>query len=281
MKNLGSRKNGGAFLSAFLLLWLLCAAALAGENPWQTIDRGLSLGRFKPTIKSGLQERDVVIVKVDPQVHALKLLCASEHGGRLRTIKEWAERFDLKAAINAGMYQASDFSKSTGYMKNYGHVNNPYIHPGYGAFLVFNTKDPTLPQVQMVDRRLRKDWMSLIGKYHSVVQNYRMISFGKKRGWPQQTQVSSAAAIGMDRNNHVLFILSRSSYSIHDLIQILLSLPIQIDSAMYVEGGPQASLVLRAERATGMWFGDCGSEGYDMAPGCEIPNVIGVVERGQ
>ena len=279
MKCHGSLKHGGALIPALLFLWLLYTGALAGENPWQIIDHGLFLGRFEPTMKSIFKDLDVVIVKVDPGVYGLKLLCASEHGGRLRTIKQWAEEFDLKAAINAGMYQASDFSKSTGYMKSYGHVNNPYIHPGYGAFMVFNSKDPKLPDVQMVDRRLQEDWMSLIGKYHSVVQNYRMISSGKKRGWPQQAQASSVAAIGMDKNNHVLFILSRSPYSIHDFIHILLGLPIRIDSAMYVEGGPQASLVLRTERATGMWMGDCQGEGYDMAPGCEIPNVIGVVKR--
>ncbi|MEJ2725109.1 MAG: phosphodiester glycosidase family protein [Deltaproteobacteria bacterium] len=239
----------------------------------------MSLGRFEPTTKSRLQDRDVIIVRVDPAVYALKLLCASEHGGRLRTIKQWAEEFDLKAAINAGMYQASDFSKSTGYMQNYGHVNNPYINPGYGAFMVFNAKQPHLPDVQMVDRLLQENWMSLIGKYHSVVQNYRMISSGEKRGWPQQAQVSSVAAIGMDRNNHVLFILSRSSCSIHDFIHVLLGLPIQIDSAMYVEGGPQASLILRTQKAAGMWIGDCQGESYHMAPGCQIPNVIGVVKR--
>jgi hypothetical protein len=275
----GYRKILGALIKALLLLWLLCPGALAGENPWQHIDPGLSLGKFTPTLKSGLQERDVVILKMDPQVYALKLLCASEHGGRLRTTKEWAEEFDLKAAINAGMYQASDFSKSTGYMKNYRHVNNPYIHPGYGAFLVFNSKDPELPDVQMIDRRLQEDWMPLMEKYDSVVQNYRMISFGKKRGWPREAQISSVAAIGMDGNDQVLFILSRSSYSIHDFIHILLDLPIGIESAMYAEGGPQASLVLRTESMNGMWIGDCGGEGYDMAPGCEIPNVIGIVKR--
>jgi hypothetical protein len=264
---------------ALLLLWLLCPSALAGENPWQHIDPGLSLGKFTPNLKSRLQDKDVVILKMDPQVYALKLLCASEHGGRLLTIKEWAEEFDLKAAINAGMYQASDFSKSTGYMKNYDHVNNPYIHPGYGAFLVFNAEDAELPDVQMIDRRLQKDWKRLMEKYGSVVQNYRMISFGKKRGWPRQAQISSVAAIGMDKSNQVLFILSRSSYSIHDFIHILLDLPISIDSAMYAEGGPQASLVLRTKKVTGMWIGDCDGERYDITPGCEIPNVIGIVKR--
>jgi hypothetical protein len=273
------RKNKASPITVLLLMWFLCPGALAGEGSWQYIDRGLSLGKFRPILKSRLQDQDVVIVKMDPRVHALKLLCASEHGGRLRTIKRWAEEFDLKAAINAGMYQASDFSKSTGYMKNYGHINNPYIHPAYGAFMLFNAKEPELPDVQMIDRRVQQDWMALMKKYHSVVQNYRMISSGRKRGWPQQAQSSSVAAIGMDRNNQVLFILSRSSYSIHDFIRILLDLPIGIDSAMYVEGGPQASLVLRTEKVTGMWVGDCDGEVYDMTPGCEIPNVIGIVQR--
>ena len=64
-----------------------------------------------------------------------------------------------------------------------------------------------------------------MGGYHTVVQNYRMISKGKKRGWPPEGEIYSTAAIGMDSDRHVLFILSRSPYSTHDLILILLNLP--------------------------------------------------------
>ena len=273
------RKNAVAIILTPLLLCLLFSVALPGQGPWKTLDRGLYLGRFKPIIKSRIHDCDVIIIKIDPKAYEFNLLCASEHGGKLRTIKHWVEEFDLMTTINAGMYQASDFSKSTGYMRNYGHVNNPYINPSYGAFMVFNAKDPKLPDVQIVDRRLQEDWRSLIEKYHSVIQNYRMISYGKKRGWPQQEQVSSAAAIGMDRDGHVLFILSRSPYSIHDFIQILLALPIQIQSAMYVEGGPQASLVLKTHEEASIWIGDREGESYEAAPVCEIPNVVGVKKR--
>jgi hypothetical protein len=279
MKCIGFLRYVVAIILLPVLLCFLFPAALTGQGHWKTLDRGLYLGRFKPIIESRIHNCDVIIIKIDPKVYAFKLLCASEHGGKLRTIKHWIEEFDLRTAINAGMYQASDFSRSTGYMKNYGHLNNPSINPGYGAFMLFNAKDPKLPDVQMVDRRLQEDWRSLIGKYHSVVQNYRMISFGKKRGWPQQEQVSSAAAIGMDRDGHVLFILSRSPYSIHDFIHMLLDLPIEIESAMYVEGGPQASLVLRTDEEASIWIGDCEGEGYEAAPVCEIPNVVGVVKR--
>ncbi|MCJ7596176.1 MAG: hypothetical protein MUO52_15530 [Desulfobacterales bacterium] len=47
-------------------------------------------------------------------------------------------------------------------------------------------------------------------RYRCVVQNYRMISKGVKRGWPRQETASSIGAVGMDRDHHVLFILSRS-----------------------------------------------------------------------
>jgi len=180
------------------------------------------------------------------------------------------------------MYQNMDLLKSTGYMRNYKYLNNPYINPAYGAFLCFNPVDASLPEVQIVDRRLQKDWRSVIKRYNTVVQNYRMISKGKKVGWPQRGEIYGSAAIGMDKDNHVLFILSRSPFSTHDLIHILLSLPIHIKSAMYVEGGPEATLHIRIGHKASSFVGTCESDPTvpeDIKSLQRIPNVIGVVKR--
>ncbi|NNG06919.1 MAG: hypothetical protein HKM90_04230 [Desulfobacteraceae bacterium] len=224
---------------------------------------------------------EIVILRIDPKVHALRLLSASAHGRRPRTAKKWCNEFGLRATINASMYQNMDLLKSTGYMRNYKYRNNPYINPSYGAFLCFNPVDNSLPEVQIVDRRLQKNWRSVINRYNTVVQNYRMISNGKKVGWPQRGEIYGSAAIGMDKDNHVLFILSRSPFSTHDLIHILLSLPIRIKSAMYVEGGPEATLYMRAHDKEMVFVGTCGAdtpEHVAFKSLQRIPNVVGVVK---
>lgn len=266
----------------FLTYSLLPAGvALADSAPWSRLDQGLSLGEFSVNPDPSGKGCGITILRIDPLFYDFRLLAASEHDRRARTISRWTEDFSLVAAINASMYQGADPLKSTGYMRNYGHNNNPNINRSFGAFMAFNPGDPLLPQVQIIDRRLQQDWKDIIGKYHSVVQNYRMVSFGRKIGWPRQSPRHGTAAIAVDAAHHVMFILSRVPFSTHDLIHTLLSLPINIQSAMYVEGGPQAALHLRAGPRKMTWIGIC--EANFVAPGhvfeFEIPNVIGISKK--
>jgi len=277
--------NRGLFASALLLIML---SVSPDENPfakphvWQELAPGLYFGTFDPKMRSKLCNHKMVILKIDPKFHALRLLSASEYDRKPRTARVWCKEFGLLAAINASMYQNMEPLRSTGYMRNDKHLNNPYMNPTFGAFLCFNPVDASLPEVQIVDRRLQKDWKQVIKRYNTVVQNYRMISDGKKMGWPQREEIYGSAAIGMDKDNHVLFILSRSPFSTHDLIHILLSLPIHIKSAMYVEGGPEATLYMRVHDKEMTFVGTCEadtskSEGLKSLQ--RIPNVIGVVKR--
>ncbi len=275
----------GLFVSALLLLILSVSSyggPLAEPDVWKELTPGLHLGMFDPGIRSKICNHKMVILRVDPKLHALRLLSASELDRNPRTAREWCKEFALLAAINASMYQNMEPLRSTGYMKNGKHLNNSYINPAFGAFLCFDPVDTSLPPVQMVDRRLQEDWKQVIKGYKTVVQNYRMISNGMKMGWPQREEIYGSAAIGMDKDNHVLFILSPSPFSTHDLIHILLSLPIQIKSAMYVEGGPEATLHMRVPGKEMTFIGTCGTdstEGEAVKSVQSIPNVIGVVKR--
>ena len=261
---------------------LFCTDSMAEARRWQILDEGLYLGKFPPLVKSHISNFPITIVKINPEFYSFKLLCASEHDGNMRTAKKWCNEFGLLAAINASMYQDTDPLKSTGYMKNYNHINNPHINTAFGAFMAFNPIDSSLPEPRFVDRRLQKDWKDQIEKYHTVVQNYRMISKGKRKGWPQQKKLYSTAAVGMDKDNNVLFIHSPSSYSTHDFINILLSLPIDIDSAMYLEGGPDATLYISPKDIQTKSKGRYGSlfgENFGDLSTLTLPNVIGIVKR--
>ena len=282
-RRLNKRKDPSVSVLLFAVLALPMMVSLLPASPvfgWEEIDKGLYFGEFDPKKKSALCSDKITILKIDPEYYSFRLLCASERGRRQRTLREWAREFGLTAAINASMYQNEDFLKSTGYMKNYEHFNNPQINKSFGSLMLFNPVDSPLREVQMIDRRNRQDWKDLIDRYHCVVQNYRMISDGAKRGWAQQETVSGIGAVGMDRDNHVLFILSRSPYSVHDFIHILLDLPIDIKDAMYVEGGPQATLHLRTGEREWTFIGLCNEDvkgGADEVS-WEIPNAIGIVK---
>jgi hypothetical protein len=245
------------------------------------LDEGLFLGEFEPKKRSKICNHNIVILRIDPRRFSFQLLSASEHGQRSRTAKEWCEEFNLAAAINASMYQSTDMSMSTGYMRNYGHINNPSINSKFGAFMVFNPVVPSLPEARIIDRRVQKDWKEKIDQYNSVVQNYRMISQGRRSGWPQQNKIYSTAAIGIDKDSNVLFILSRSPYSTYDFINILLSLPINIQDAMYVEGGAEATLHYSLGNKKVTLLGRCEHlNNKDIKRlSRSLPNIIGIKKR--
>ncbi|MCJ7596175.1 MAG: hypothetical protein MUO52_15525 [Desulfobacterales bacterium] len=62
----------------------------------------------------------------------------------------------------------------------------------------------------------------------------------------------------------------------------MLDLPIRIEDAMYVEGGPQATLHLRTRQGERTWIGACSEELGGRVDGLswEIPNAIGIVRKG-
>lgn len=270
------------FLS--LLFFVLPCLSPAADNPqWHMLEDGLQLGLFDPAQKSRIYASKIVILKIDPRQYRFVLMSASEHGQKTRTERQWCEEFRLIAAINASMYQSDRPLRSTGYMKNFGHLNNPGINPAFGAFFAFNRAVPMVPEVQIVDRRLQRDWKEVLAKYNTVVQNYRMISRGLKTGWPQSQEIYSTAAIGIDRDRQVLWILSRAPYSTHDFIHILLSLPIDVRDAIYLEGGPEASLYYHGTNGgQGRQMKDLVSKtiknGIHDSP-LRIPNVIGIVRK--
>src|SRR5207247_1607918 len=56
----------------------------------------------------------------------------------------------------------------------------------------------------------------------------------------------STAAIGTDGKGRVLLIHARSPYPVHELVERLLALPLDLRATQYVEGGPEAQLYVRA-----------------------------------
>jgi len=249
------------------------------DDPWKRVDRGLYIGEFAPWEKLSINDSRITIVKVDPRVYSFKLLCASEHGKIRMTAKEWCQKHNLLSAINAGMYQ-EDGVKNVGYMKNFGHINNPKLNAVYKAVLAFNPIESILPEIQIIDLKCQ-DLEKLRLKYQTLVQNIRMISCKQENVWSKQDKIWSMAVFGIDKDGNALLIFTESPYSGYGFAYELLSLPISIYNAMYLEGGQQANLYFSAN---GVEFDRIGRpislDGGDHMPGARpIPNVIGIAKR--
>ena len=275
--------NYAALVAASIIVILVIingmACAEGGPGPWRELEDGLLLGEFDPGPKSGTGEAKIVVLKVDPRKFAFRLMAASEHAGRKGRVKEWCEQHQLVGAFNAGMYQ-EDGLTSVGYMKNFKYVNNGRLNRN-NTVLAFNPVDASVPEIQIIDRECQ-DFESLKGKYQTLVQSIRMVSCDQQNVWSQQATGWSTLAIGMDKNKQVLIIFCQQQISVHDFIEILLKLPISLYNAMYLEGGPQASLYLATPNAMierhGSW--EATSDGHNsIQVSLPIPNVIGIVRK--
>jgi hypothetical protein len=259
----------------FLLFLPVPEARPAGDADWTALDEGLSLAVFREYPGSPYV---LSVLRIDPARYELELLSSVERGRNPMSLREWCGAYGLTAAINASMY-LEDGKKSTGYMRNFDHVNNPRINAAFGAFLVFHPVHPDLPAVQIVDRE-QGDWEGLIGRYRTVVQNYRLITLTGRNAWspPSDDRKFQTAAVGIDDGGSLLFIFSREPRSVHDFANRLLTLPLGIRNAMYVEGGQDAGLFISRfapetqERGDLSLFED--RQGKDATP--SVPNVIGI-----
>lgn len=272
------------FLYRFLFIvfaaFLLPSATVTAQNsPWEEINEGMHLAEFDSPIKSKTGDSKITILKIDPEIYEFKLLMASEQEGDARSVRQWAEDFQLVAATNAGMYQ-KDFLASVGYMKSFSHINNPHLNKNNTVF-AFNPKDSTAKPAQIIDRTCQ-DFESIKPDYHSFVQSIRMVSCQQENVWAKQPTRWSIASLGADKSGNILFMFSRSPYAVHDFINIVLTLPISLYNAMYLEGGSKAALYFTKGDTRVEKFGNfetAAERESELGNAWPIPNVLGIVKK--
>jgi hypothetical protein len=246
---------------------------------WKKVDTGLYIASIDSPLKSPIGDSKITILKINPRYYNFKLISAKEKNEPNKTAKEWAKSRDLAAVINAGMFQ-KDFKTNVGFMKNYDFINSGRLNK-YKAVTAFNRKTPDVPEFQIIDLKCQ-DWNILKTQYHSFVQGIRMIDCRQKNRWSPQEKKWSMVVIGMDKKGNALFIFTRSPYSVHNFINILLQLPLSIYNAMYLEGGPEASFYLNHKGIEMQRFGSYET-GFNLDDGNNsywpIPNVIGIQKK--
>ena len=268
-----------------LLFWSLipgiCEADSRGPSSWRNLEKGLDLGLFLAPKKSDFGDSLIRILRAEPNSFALRLLnTSSKDQGKRRSVKNWANKNGLIAAINASMYQ-KDMVSSVSYMKTRKHTNNTWVSKDK-TILAFDPDDKSLPPVRIIDRDC-DDFNTLRRQYGTLVQSIRMVTCHGENTWAQNNKMWSAAAIGLDQQGRILFIHVRSPYTTHDLIDMLLELPIDLKQAMYVEGGADAQLYINTGKEEHEFIGSfsTGSREHDENTYSHpIPNVLGLVRIG-
>jgi len=272
------------FILAIFLLLLLANYAESTSNTalpepgWQVLEPGLEFGIFQTPDSS--ERATIHVLRIDPNYFEFRLLNASATSPQqLRTAREWCQEYELVAAINASMYQ-EDYLSSVSLMRTSGHINNPRLSKDK-TILAFDRRTSDVPLLKIIDQQCENfdDWKP---HYTTFVQSIRMISCKGQNVWRPHSQKWSIAAIAIDTEGRGLFIHVRIPYSTHDVINILLDLPLRISRAMYAEGGREAQLYIRSGNQEYEFVGSYGpgfGEHADNQHAARLPNVIAIARR--
>jgi len=265
-----------ALLSAALLL--LAGPPATEPSPWTELAPGLEWSVLASPRPSERGDSMVRVLRIDPASWEFRLASSSmEDPGRPRSAREWCRVGGFTAAINASMYQ-KDSRSSVSLMRSGDHVNNPRLSKDRTLF-AFAARADSLPPVRIIDRDC-DDWEGVSQGYDAVVQSIRMVSCRGENVWAEQDRSTSTAAIALDSQGRVLFIHVRSPYATHDLIEILLELPLDVERCMYTEGGAESQLYVTVDEFEAESVGRVSFLADDAAGrGWAVPNVVAIVPR--
>ncbi|MEJ2227244.1 MAG: phosphodiester glycosidase family protein [Alphaproteobacteria bacterium] len=255
-----------------------------GKSPlkWRELEPGLAFGTFDAHIPSPVGDTKIAVLRIDPKRFRFRLLSAStmKHP-RALPIDKWMREHKLVAAINAGMFEPN--GDTVGYSRVGNNVLKPHRKRNYGSYFLAGLSNgkgkAKLPAATILDAECDKHTRKTEKRYRIVMQSMRMISCKGENLWKKSQRIWSTAALAVDSEGNVLFIHSRSPWDVHDFIEVLIKMPLGITRAMYLEGGPEASLAIATESVNKMFLGSYETglnENDSNTRAWALPNVIGI-----
>ena len=182
------------------------------------------------------------VVRGELSRYRLRVLTQTRDG-TARTAPVWRDAFDLAAVINAGMFHES--GAPVGLI-----VENDIAvgadNPKFGGVLAFDPRSPDDPPAVITGRDCDGfDLAALRQRYRSLVESPRLLGCdGTALPWSDAKHYS-AAAIGLDRTGRVVLVHARAALTMTELSRALASPDLDLAGALFLEGGPEASLLAR------------------------------------
>ncbi|HEY0881987.1 MAG TPA: phosphodiester glycosidase family protein [Archangium sp.] len=256
-------------------MFALVALVLAVPLPFKPLAPGIEYATVKWIEKPSSGDGTLHIVRIDPAKADLHFALASKSGGPNRPAGQWADDLGFTAAINAGMFQ-KDYATNVGYLRSGEHLNQASWSTDQSV-LAFGPGKAALFDLDVPGTKER------LSGFTDVIQNLRLIKAGGDRNvWKPTERQWSEAAIAADAKGRILFLFCRSPLTMSEFNDKLLALPLEVTHAMHADGGPPASLSIRAK---GLKLDLVGSyeSGFRLndtnTTQWKLPNVLGVSPR--
>jgi hypothetical protein len=279
-----------AAVRAVLAIVVVCAACSGGDDTAVEAQRetgaapeGITLERVRASIapSGGARRHPITLVRFDLSLYRPRLFTARAHGGS-RTLDRWVRDRSLVAGINAAMYEPD--GRATGYMVREDVEESPLDDLRFGGFFAFDRHETVAPLPEAVAMFGRDcpgfDLAGIRARYGTVVSNYRLLDCdGRSIAWVDPDRYS-AAAMGMDREGRLVLVHSRTPYRMRELSEMLASPDLGLRQLVFVEGGPEATLIVETGS---LHVREVGLR-RDLPPGIEgddsslwsLPNIVGI-----
>ena len=269
------------FCFSLILAISIHTEKVAAES-WQKLEDGLELGLFQVNTTSLFNHSEITVLRVDPELWNIKLYSIQQFSYKKGiTTKEWSQRHNLTAAINAGMH-LPDMSTHVGYMQA-GDIIQGRKVKSYQSIAAFapHKKDAAPFRIYDLDED-ETSFDQIKEDFTYVVQNLRLIKRPGENRWDKKSRRWNEAALGEDNRGRALLIYSSGLLTMHDFNQALLSLPLNIVAAQHLEGGREAQLYINHPSYTKelnnsidpLYLGSNRNLGA-----WPIPNIIGISKK--
>lgn len=253
------------------------------HNQWIRLEDGLSYIEKDAPRKEKTGDSRISILKINPEKFHFEMLSATQSDSSPMCVVDWAEKYNLNIAINAGMYDLKRPLMSKGLLQNNrDYANNDQLYDGYNMMIVFNPLEKGLPEFDIIDLKCT-DLATVKRQYASMAQGLRMIDCnGKPMSWNKNPQWCSQLIVAKDKQQHIYFIFTRSPYSHNEMIDFMIHFEEPLFNAIYMEGGPQTSLFIDTENDRIEKLGSYVSKTYPTDKNAEfwpLPNIIGARKK--
>jgi len=246
---------------------------------WTPLTRGMEYREMTAPIKSSIGDSKISILRMERGLFDFNIFSATKFDSIPRDLHNWADTFDLNVVFNAGMYNLSKPLKSRAYLKTGGHINNGTVIENFNLMLAMSPTVKKRDNVEILDLTC-ENFNEMNHEFNSYAQGLRMIDCnGSPMFWKKKIQSCSMliAAEGEDGKFYLIF--CRSPYTHNQMIQFMVDMPYGLRNAIYLEGGPETSLLIDVNghciEKVGSWVSTTW-ERDDNNHFWRLPNVVGV-----
>jgi hypothetical protein len=247
---------------------------------WTTLTKGMEYRELDAPTKSLIGDSKLSILRLDPALFRFDLLAASQFDSIPRKVTAWADTFDLLVAFNSGMYSLEKPLQSRAYLKTGRHVNNGQLLQDFNLMLALGPKPNTnRSNIEVLDLTC-SDWQQEQNKFSGFAQGLRMIDCNASpMYWQKKIQSCSMLVAAEDEKGWFYLIFTRSPYTHNQMIDFMKQMPGGLHDAIYLEGGPETSLLIDVNghhiKKVGSWVSDTWESDANKHF-WPLPNIVGV-----